>query len=633
MSAAHSAIPFTNCPQNLCIPHLLEVQAARTPDAIAIAAPGRTPLTYSRLWRHIDEVVKTLQAIGVDRNDRIALVLPNGPEMAVAFLAIAASATSAPLNPDCHAAELDFYLSDLNAKMLIMQSGIDSPARAVAQARGIPILELSPVFEAEAGLFTLTGYERAVHTIRHGLARSDDVGLLLHTSGTTSRPKIVPLTHINLCTSAINNRAAFELVARDCCLNMMPLFHIGGLMMMLSSLLVGASVVCPPGFYAPRFFEWLNDFHPTWYMATPPMHQVVLTRAASHQAIIEHCPLRFIRSGSAPLSPQVLAELERVFNAPVIDSYGLTETTALITSNPLPPRERKLGSVGVTAGPDVAIMDEAGNLLPPGETGEIVIRGATVMRGYEKNPAANAVAFRHGWFRTGDQGYLDPDGYLFLTGRLKELINRGGEKISPREIEEVLLGHPAVAQAVIFAVPHAQLGEEVAAAIVLRENGLVTDREIRAFAAARLVDFKVPYQVVFVDEIPKGVTGKVQRAGLAQRLRLLSPRQEQPEVNAKFTVPRTSVEEMLVGIWSEVLGVECVGIHDNFFELGGHSLLATQLMSRLHEVFRVELPLRSMLEAPTVAALAEHIETIRWALQGFQAPCGDTVSDREEGEL
>jgi acyl-CoA synthetase (AMP-forming)/AMP-acid ligase II/acyl carrier protein len=413
---------------------------------------------------------------------------------------------------------------------------------------------------------------------------------------------------------------------------MMPMFHIGGLMMMLSSLLAGASVVCPPGFYAPRFFAWLQDFHPTWYMATPPMHQAVLARAASHRDIIERYPLRFIRSGSAPLPLQVLAELERVFNVPVIDSYGLTETTALITSNPLPPRARKIGSVGVAVGPEVAIMDEAGNLLSPGEMGEIVVRGATVMQGYENNPAANAAAFMHGWFRTGDQGYVDSNGYLFLTGRLKELINHGGEKITPREIEEVLIEHPAVAHVAAFAMPHAQLGEEVAVAIMLHEHAVVTNREIREFAAARLADFKVPRQVIFVDEILKDATGKVSRVGLAQQLGLLNPGQGRPKVKAAFIAPRTSVEAILAGIWAEVLGIDRVGVYDNFFALGGHSLLATQLISRLHEAFGVELPLRSMLETPTVAALAEHTETLRWA-QDLQAPCGDTADGREEGEL
>jgi acyl-CoA synthetase (AMP-forming)/AMP-acid ligase II len=230
--------------------------------------------------------------------------------------------------------------------------------------------------------------------------------------------------------------------------------------------------------------------------------------------------LRLVRSSSAALAPQVMARLEAVFRAPVIEAYGMTEAAHQMASNPLPPRQRKPGSVGVAAGPEVAIMDPAGRLLAAGETGEVVIRGDNVTSGYLANPQANAAAFSEGWLRTGDQGWMDEDGYLRLTGRLKEIINRGGEKISPREVDEALLDHPAVAQVVTFALPDEKLGEEVAAAIVLRDGAAATEAEIRDFARARLAAFKVPRRVVFVPEIPKGPTGKMQRIGLAEKLRL-----------------------------------------------------------------------------------------------------------------
>jgi acyl carrier protein len=352
----------------------------------------------------------------------------------------------------------------------------------------------------------------------------------------------------------------------------------------------------------------------------------------SHEIIVS-CPLRFIRSSGASLPPRVFVELQGVFNAPVINRYGLTETCSHVTCDPLPPRERKMGSVGVAAGSEVAIMDELGTILPACETGEVVIRGPSIFHGYDNNPMANASAFTHGWFRTGDQGYLDVDGYLFITGRLKEIINRGGEKISPYEVEEVLMEHPAVAEIFAFPMPHAQLGEEVAAAIVLREDASATAREIRAFVASRLADFKVPSQVVFLSEIPKGATGKVQRFDLAVKLGLAVNGQSQSTMHAGYTAPRTLIEAKLAVIWAQVLGLKRVGINDDFFELGGHSLLATQVMARLHEAFRVELPLRSLFEAPTVAALAEQIEIVRWTLQDLRAPCGDTIDDHEEGEL
>jgi acyl-CoA synthetase (AMP-forming)/AMP-acid ligase II len=344
---------------------------------------------------------------------------------------------------------------------------------------------------------------------------------VLHTSGTTSRPKIVPLAQRNVCASAKHITETLALTPGDACLNIMPLFHIHGLIAaVLSSLAAGGSVVCSPGFNALRFFAWLDEVKPSWYTAVPTMHQTILARAERNGEIIGRSKLRLIRSSSASLPPQVMLELEKTFNAPVIESYGMTEAAHQMASNPLPPRARKPGSVGIAAGPEVAIMDPEGNILPAGGLGEIVIKGPNVTAGYEANPAANASAFTNGWFRTGDQGTLDEEGYLRITGRLKELINRGGEKVSPLEVDETIMDHPAVAQVVTFAMPHDKLGEEVAAAIVLREGQSATEREIRDFAAKKLADFKVPRKVVFLQEIPKGATGKLQRIGLAEKLGL-----------------------------------------------------------------------------------------------------------------
>jgi oxalate---CoA ligase len=583
--------------KNLTIQQLLAAQASQNPQAVAIAAPHRLPLSYDRLYTHINRTVETLNAMGLGRGDRIAIVLPNSPEMALAFLAVAATATSAPLNPAYQATEYDFYLEDLNAKALIVQSGIDSVARKVAASRNIPIIELVPEPSAEAGIFQLYG-DTKLPSVENAFAQAMDVALVLHTSGTTSRPKIVPLTQTNLCISADNIRTTLKLQQSDRCLNVMPLFHIHGLIAaVLASLTAGASVVCTPGFDANKCFEWMEALLPTWYSAVPTMHQAILDSAKENRKIIDHCPMRFIRSSSAALPPQIMEALEQAFNVPVIEAYGMTEASHQMTSNPLPPLKRKVGSVGIAAGPEVAIMDEAGNLLDKGEVGEIVIRGANVTLGYENNPHANKSAFTNGWFRTGDQGYLDSDGYLFITGRLKELINRGGEKISPREIDEVLLNHSAVAQAVTFAVPHPTLGEDVAAAIVLRQNVTVTEKDIREFAATYLAEFKVPTQLVFVEEIPKGATGKLQRIGLAQKLAT--------KLRAPFVAPKTELEKMLAEIWTEVLSIQQVGIYDNFFTLGGDSLRATQVISRLKAAFQVDIPLPKFFEAPTVMGLSQ----------------------------
>lgn len=585
--------------QRLTINQLLVAGVQQSPNAIAITASGRSPLTYSRLYCHIQDTIKTLNSKGLGRGDRIAIVLPNGPEMATAFLAVAACATSAPLNPAYSASEFDFYLNDLNAKALIVQSGLDSPAKEVAAARNIPIIELIP--QSEAGIFHLVG-DTKLQRVDSAVTSSEDIALVLHTSGTTSRPKIVPLTQANLCTSAQNIKKALDLRQSDRCLNIMPLFHIHGLIAaVLSSLAAGGSVVCTSGFNATKFFEWIELFRPTWYTAVPTMHQAVLAGVEANRKIIEECPLRLIRSSSSALPPQVMEGLERAFSVPVIEAYGMTEAAHQIACNPLPPKKRKVRSVGIAAGPEIAIMDEVGNLLASDEMGEIVIRGNNVTQGYENNPQANSSAFTNGWFRTGDQGYVDSDGYLFITGRLKELINRGGEKISPREIDEVLLDHLGVAQVVSFAVPHPTLGENVAAAIVLRQNVTVTEREIREFAATKLADFKVPTQVVFVEEIPKGPTGKLQRIGLADKLA--------SKLKVAFVAPTTEVEKVLAEIWTEVLGVEQVGIHDNFFALGGDSLKATQVMSRLVASFQINLPLGTLFQAPTIEQLAEFLHS------------------------
>ncbi len=499
---------------------IADLLAGAAPDAIALAAPSRPPLTHAALRTQVERIVAKLNSFGIGRNDRVAIVLPNGPEMASAFIAVAAGATAAPLNPSYRAEEFEFYLSDLRAKALLVERGSDSAAIAVANKLGIGIIELSTSSQAPAGSFELNGTALGAAGSA-GMAQAGDIALILHTSGTTSRPKIVPLAQANVCASAQNIRATLAFTPSDRGLNIMPLFHIHGLMAgLLAPLSAGGGVFCTPGFNALKFFSWMGEARPTWYTAVPTMHQAILGRAANNREVIAANPLRFVRSSSSSLPTQVIRELEATFNAPLIESYGMTEASHQMTSNPLPPRQRIPGSVGIAAGPEVAIMDAAGKLLAPGETGEVVIRGANVTRGYENNPKANADAYSNGWFRTGDQGSMSPDGYLTLTGRLKEIINRGGEKVSPLEVDEVLMDHAAVQQVVTFAMSHEKLGEEVAAAVVLREGATLTEKELREFAGTRLADFKVPRKIVFLAEIPKGATGKLQRIGLAAKLGL-----------------------------------------------------------------------------------------------------------------
>jgi acyl-CoA synthetase (AMP-forming)/AMP-acid ligase II len=509
--------------------------AAHDGSAAALGAPGRDWMDYAGLRALSGDVAAALHGAGVGRGDRVAIVLPNGPEMAAAFVTVAQVATTCPLNPAYKQDEFAFYLEDLKARAVILMEGEAGPAHEAATGLGLPVIRLRPG-EGPAGSFTLhaEGAEGAADTSAPGPGDVDtaapgpgDVALILHTSGTTSRPKIVPLLQSNLAASARNIGASLDLSPADRCLNVMPLFHIHGLIAAVSaSLAAGASVCCAPGFDALKFFGWMKETRPSWYTAVPTMHQAILARAGRNAETIAEVPLRFLRSSSASLPGPVMEQLAETFGAPVIEGYGMTEATHQMASNPLPPRAQKPGSVGVEAGPLVRIAHEIEDrLVSPSDVGEVVISGPNVTPGYEGNPEANAKSFFEAegrrWFRTGDQGTFDAEGYLTLTGRLKEIINRGGEKVSPLEVDGVLSAHPAVAQVVTFALPHPKLGEEVAAAVVLREGAEADEAGIRAFAGERLAAFKVPRKVVILDEIPKGATGKLQRIGLAEKLGLV----------------------------------------------------------------------------------------------------------------
>ncbi len=571
-------------------------------------AEGRTPLTYLDLIGRIDFVVEELHTFGIGRNDRIAIVLPNGPEMAVAFLAVASAATAAPLNPAYQKSEYEFYLSDIHANALLVEAGSTSPSIDVAEQLGIPILRIAPELNCPAGYFSISS-NRSLDQKQDGFSQPQDIALVLHTSGTTSRPKIVPLTQDNLARSAISIQSWLELTPADRALNVMPLFHVHGIMAsLLASMTAGASLVCTSGFLAPRFFDWMDEYHPTWYTAVPTMHQSILLRAEQHGEIVRQRQLRFIRSSSAALPPQVMSALEEVFDVPVVEAYGMTEASHQIACNPFPPRARKPGSVGLAVGAEVAIMDEGGNLIPIGEQGEIVIQGQSVTSGYENNEKANQDSFSGGWFRTGDLGHLDEEGYIYISGRKKEIINRGGEKISPREVDEVLMDHPAVEQAVVFGIPDPELGEAVGAAVILVEGMELSQQELRRFAALRLASFKVPSYVVFLDEIPKGPTGKLQRIGLAERLNITSIPPSKSAGAEERVSPSTPLEERLLEIWSAVLGIKEFGVGNHFLDLGGDSILAAQIVSQVREAFQVEVSLVDFFETPTIGEMAKVIE-------------------------
>ncbi len=577
---------------------MLEHNAERFGSRPAILGEGGVRLSHRQLQAHVATTVRALNDSGIGRGDLVAIVLPPGPELAVVFLAVAAGATSAPLNPAYFEQEFEFHLRDLSAKALIVLKGNDSPARAAATALGIPIMELNRLREC-GEILRFSPTNRPAEAAPN-FAKSDEMALVLHTSGTTSRPKRVPLSHANLCASARNIAATLRLQADDISLSVMPLFHIHGLACLLAALGAGGSCVCTGAFLAEQFPGLLETWKPTWFSAVPTMHQALLDFARNFS--FSPSSLRFIRSSSAALPPSVLAGLEKAFAVPVIEAYGMTEAAHQMASNPLPPHSRKPGSVGLPAGPQIAILDEAGLQLEAGAIGEVAIMGPNVTQGYENNPEANASAFCAGWFRTGDQGYLDQQGYLFITGRLKELINRGGEKIVPREIDEALLAHPSIRQTVAFSVPHPSLGEDIASAVVLQAGANSSEAELREFLLDRLPAFKVPTRIVFLDDLPKGPTGKIQRIGMAHRLA--------QTLSLAYVPPASEMENQVGETIAAVLGRDRVGREDNFFALGGDSLRATQVIGRLNQTLALDLPVPLLFRLPTPALLGARLDEL-----------------------
>ena len=598
----------------MSIPRAIADHVSDHGDRPALVIADGSTLSYRDLHNQIERTADALTGLGVRVNDTIGIALRDGPEMAVTFLATTAVAAAAPLNPAYREAEFDFEIDDLGLAAMIVGCGAGEIEAAVAAAerRGIPLIRVSSADVEEGFQLSLVGDElRSASDAKDATrATDDDIALVLHTSGTTAKPKIVPLRHANLLASAAAIQSTLGLERSDRCCNVMPLFHIHGLVAGLcSSLVAGATVIVTTGFSAPDMPRWLVAQGATWYTAVPTMHQSLLDRHVTNPGDFDGLHLRFIRSSSASLPPTVMADLEATFSCPVVEAYGMTEAAHQMACNPLPPAARKPGSVGPAAGPQVAVMGDEGDLVGADQIGEVVIAGPNVMAGYHRNEKANASSFSGDWFRTGDQGKLDADGYLFLTGRLKEIINRGGEKVSPREIDEVMLEHPAVAQAVTFAVPDTRLGEQVAAAVVLDDaSPQLTEREIREYVADRVAPYKVPRRVVFVDAIPKGPSGKLQRIGLAEKLDLADL--DSHHASTDHVSPTTAAELLIAELWTEALGRAELSITEHFLDAGGDSLAATRLLTRVRDEIDVEVSILDFFDAPTIAEQGRLIETL-----------------------
>jgi acyl-CoA synthetase (AMP-forming)/AMP-acid ligase II len=490
--------------------NLLDLIQKAPGSATAVILPETgTKVSYDSLRSQVASVADAFAGAGIKPGDRVAMSLPNGLDTIVCFLAASIAGTAAPLNPGYRHDEFAFYMEDTNAKLLVLPSQGGDDARRAAEERKVPVV----VAEVDNGTVKITPSSKGKTAAP---PNPDGIALVLHTSGSTGRPKRVPLRHRNLAVSAQNIIRHYNLSPDDVALVAMPLFHVHGLVAStLSTLASGGTVVVPPKFNPLSFWRTVRDTRSTWYSAVPTIHSLLLARATAERPQGAE-NLRFIRSCSAPLSPEMMHSLESAFGAPVLEAYGMTEASHQMASNPLPPAKRKPGSVGPGTGVKISIMDAQGNHLPTGTAGEVVIQGPNVIDGYENNPEANATSFTDGWFRTGDQGILDADGYLQLVARIKELINRGGEKISPREIDEVLLTHPCIAEAVCFGIPHPTWGEEVSAAVVLKDTA--TEADILSFCKEKFADFKRPKKIHIVETIPRTATGKIQRKAVAAAL-------------------------------------------------------------------------------------------------------------------
>ncbi len=582
---------------------LLSTRAANVSGSNALEAPDRPPVSYGTLFEEVTKIGEQLRAAGVSRTSRVALVFPNGPDMATALLGVSCAAIAAPLNPVNRYEEFVSYFSDIKVTFLLLLKGFESPARLAAHDQGLHILEWERenqiLISGKEGDRVQEGTQLPSPSVEYSRPTPEDTALILLTSGSTGRSKKVPLTHNNLCASVRDICASLRLNHEDRCLSMWEQFHIGGLVdLLLAPLAAGGTVICAGGFNASQFFHFVQEQKPTWFQGVPAtLHELVVHGKRTNWSG-ERSSLRFIRSVAAALPSRLQDDLEALFQVPVIQTFGMTEAGPLITTNPLPPRKQKRGSVGTECGPEVAIMDEQGHPRGTWELGEIAVRGANIFSGYEESPEDNSRSFRQGWFYTGDMGLIDHEGYLFLKGRVKEMINRGGEKITFQELDDVLLQHADVVQAAAFGMTHPTLGEEVGAALVVKDSSSLTEASIQEYVSERLSEFKVPRRVVFLDELPKTPVGKI------DRLRLSGMAEDRPTQTA-YVAPRNDLEKFLVKVWEEELAVDQIGIDDNFIDLGGDSLSSVRLISAIELLLQRPLPEKGLSQILTVRQMAQ----------------------------
>ncbi len=562
---------------------LLRERAAAQPEHSALGEADGEVLTYAALLARIEGLAAALRAHG----SRVGIVLPNGLAMSQALLAVTCVGAALPYNPAYTEPEFEAYFRDMHLSALLTRPAFAPAAERVAARLGIPVLDLDALGQEMQGASD------------HSPPSPDAIAVVLLTSGSTGKPKRVPLSHRNVCTSARHVSRSMDLGPGDRCLSMWELYHIGGLVdLLLAPLDAGGTVITTAGFDGPRFFDLLERVQPTWFQGVPTTLGELVLQARRRGIDPRRSSLRLLRSVAAALSPALMSEIETLFGVPVLQTFGMTEAGPLIASTALPPAERAAGSVGRSCGTELKIFAPDWTPVADGAEGEVAIRGANVFAGYGDDPAANAEAFREGWFRTGDLGRFDAGGNFYLTGRIKELINRGGEKVNVREVDDALLCHAAIRDAAAFPIAHKTLGEDVAAAVVLRPGAAATPTELRAFVSSRLAAFKVPRTIIFLDALPRNAVGKIDRRAIAQEAGALPATQA-----ADFDRPSGS-EAQIAAIWARELELPAIGLDDDFASLGGDSLSALRVLLAIEKELGKVLPDDAMANDTTVRSLA-----------------------------
>lgn len=597
---------------------LLRARAKSQPNEIAILHADGKARSYHALLERVESLAAYLmREHATGHRPRIAIVMPNGGAFSETLLAVTAIGVALPFNPQYTFTEFESYFVETEIEFLVTIADFAPVARQVAAKLGLPLIDVDSLALELPSSFIPS-------------PAPSDVAMVLLTSGSTGRAKRVPLSHQNVCTGARDVSTSLRLTPADRCLSMWELYHVGGLIdLLLAPLHSGGTIIATAGFDAARFFALLDQCKPTWYQAVPTaLGELTLMAPRIGYQAQATSSLRFVRSVAAALSPTLMSQVKSLFRVPVLQTFGMTEASPLICSTGFAESEQVPGSVGRSCGTEIGIFDTDWQRLGILAEGEVAIRGANVFSGYEADPSANEAAFRDGWFRTGDLGRVDQNGRLFLTGRIKELVNRGGEKVNLREVDDALLAQHGVFEAASFPVPHRTLGEDVAAAVVLREGFQISDNQIQKGVAAVLAPFKVPRQIIFLPALPRNAVGKIDRRQLA--IDAADQLQQQGMAAAPLgSLSPTDLESLIAAIWAQELGLDSVGLLDDFVALGGDSLASLRVVLAVEAATNLALPNDLATQLTTVRAMAALVAAKGRARAGSAPIVKDSVTPEE----